>query len=218
MAEAKCHMGMRHLRPQRRSKMDGADMSKHSLSGVGTSLTRRGLLGAFAATAVTAAPTMANAVGFLRGAGDIRSIKMHNARTGESMQSVYWIEGEYVREALAEINFFFRDWRRNEVMAIDNRTIDIIAATHRLVDASEPFLLLSGYRSAATNAALRSRSGGVARKSLHMKGQAADLRLSSRSVRQVARAAASCGAGGVGKYSRSNFTHVDCGVVRSWGG
>ncbi|MEM7710532.1 MAG: DUF882 domain-containing protein [Pseudomonadota bacterium] len=180
-------------------------------------MTRRGLLGAFAATLVTAAPTYTKAAGFLRGAGDIRSLKMHNARTGENMDTIYWIDGEYVRDALAEVNFFFRDWRRNEVKHIDNRTVDIIAATHNLVDATEPFLLLSGYRSPATNAMLRRRSGGVARNSLHLKGQAADLRLSSRSVRQVASAAASCGAGGVGKYSGSNFTHVDCGQVRKWG-
>ncbi|KIT15906.1 Peptidase M15 [Jannaschia aquimarina] len=142
---------------------------------------------------------------------------MYNARTGESMDTIYWIEGQYLREALREVNFFFRDWRRNEVKGIDNRTLDIIAATHNLVESSQPFMLLSGYRSPATNAALRARSRGVARNSLHLKGQAADLRLNGRSVSQVARAAASCGAGGVGKYSGSNFTHVDCGAVRTWG-
>jgi uncharacterized protein YcbK (DUF882 family) len=175
------------------------------------------LLGAFAATAAAAAPTYSKAAGFLRGAGDIRRIKMTNPRTGESMDTIYWIEGRYIGDALNEVNVFFRDWRRDEVHTIDNRTIDIIAATHNLVDASEPFMLLSGYRSPATNAMLRRRSGGVAKTSLHLKGQAADLRLNSRSVSHVARAAASCGAGGVGKYSGSNFTHVDCGTVRSWG-
>ena len=35
---------------------------------------------------------------------------------------------------------------------------------------------------------------------------------------QMARAAAACQGGGVGKYSRSNFVHMDCGPVRSWGG
>ncbi|MGB3406182.1 MAG: DUF882 domain-containing protein [Jannaschia sp.] len=183
-----------------------------------TQLTRRGLLSAFAATAIVSAPTYSKAAGFLRGGGDIRRIKMHNARTGETMDTIYWIEGDYVRDALAEINFFFRDWRSNEIKQIDNRTIDIIAATHNLVDASEPFMLLSGYRSPSTNAMLRSRSSGVARNSLHLQGQAADLRLGSRSVSQVARAAASCGAGGVGRYAGSNFTHVDCGSVRTWGG
>ena len=27
-----------------------------------------------------------------------------------------------------------------------------------------------------------------------------------------------CGAGGVGRYTGSNFVHMDCGAVRSWGG
>ena len=65
---------------------------------------------------------------------------------------------------------------------------------------------------------LRRRSRGVARNSRHMIGQAADVRLRSRSVSQVARAAIACNAGGVGRYSRSNFTHMDCGPVRTWGG
>jgi len=85
------------------------------------------------------------------------------------------------------------------------------------MDVNEPYMLLSGYRSPETNAMLRRRSRGVAKNSLHMKAQAADLRLASRSVNQMARAAASCNAGGVGRYSSSNFVHMDCGPVRSWG-
>jgi uncharacterized protein YcbK (DUF882 family) len=185
--------------------------------GAARGITRRGILQAFAATAIAAAPFNPAAAGFLRGAGDVRRIKMYNPRTGESMDTIYWIEGEYVREALQEISFHFRDWRRNEVKGIDNRTIDIIAATANLLESREPFVLLSGYRSPATNQMLRARSGGVASKSLHLKGQAADLRMDGRSVVQVARAAAACRAGGVGRYSGSNFTHVDCGNVRSWG-
>lgn len=92
-----------------------------------------------------------------------------------------------------------------------------MAAAHNLLDVNEPYLLLSGYRSPATNAMLRRRSSGVAKNSLHMKGQAADLRLGSRSVNQIAKAAAACKAGGVGRYSGSNFVHMDCGVVRTWG-
>ena len=116
-----------------------------------TTLTRRGLLGAFAATMVTAAPTMSNAFGILRGAGDIRRIRMYSGRTGESIDTVYWIEGEYVKEALKEINHFMRDWRNNQVIGIDPRTVDIAAASHRLMDVSEPYMMLSGYRSPATN-------------------------------------------------------------------
>ena len=182
-----------------------------------TGLSRRALLGAFAATAVAAAPTFANAAGFLRGAGDIRRIAMYSGRTGESLDTIYWIEGEYIPEALKEITYFMRDWRVDQVKTIDNRTIDIAAAAHSLLDVSEPYTLLSGYRSPETNAMLRSRSRGVARNSLHMQGQAADLRLKSRSVSQIFKAATACSAGGVGKYSGSDFVHMDCGQVRTWG-
>lgn len=180
-------------------------------------VSRRGLLRAFAATAITAAPVTANAFSFLRGAGDVRRLRMHSGRTGEKMDTIYWVEGEYIPEALQEINSFMRDWRSNAVATIDPRTIDIMAAAHNLLDTDEPYLLLSGYRSPQTNAMLRSKSRGVARNSLHMKGQAADLRLGSRSVRQMAAAAAACNAGGVGKYSRSSFVHMDCGPIRTWG-
>ncbi|NBE08423.1 YcbK family protein [Paragemmobacter ruber] len=181
-------------------------------------ITRRGVLGIFAATVVAAAPTYSNAFGLLRGSGDIRRIKMYSGRTGESIDTIYWIEGDYIPEVVKEINHFMRDWRSDDTTRMDVRTIDIMAAAHRLMDVSEPYMLLSGYRSPATNAMLRSRSGGVARNSLHMKGQAADLRLKSRSVSQMARAAEACASGGVGRYSRSNFVHMDCGPVRHWGG
>jgi uncharacterized protein YcbK (DUF882 family) len=183
----------------------------------GTAISRRGVLMAFAATAVAAAPTFSNAAGFLRGAGDIRRIRLVSPRTGERLDTIYWIEGDYLKEAVREISLFMRDWRTNQVRDIDIRTIDIMAASHNLLDASEPYTLLSGYRSAQTNAMLRSRSSGVARNSLHMVGEAADLRLGSRSVSQIYRAGVACGGGGVGRYSGSNFVHMDCGPVRTWG-
>jgi len=179
--------------------------------------TRRGVLAAFAATAVVAAPHYANAFSIRRGAGDIRRLRMVASRTGERMDVIYWIDGTYIPEALAEIRHLMRDWRDNRNIAIDTRAIDIMAAAHRLLEVNEPYMLLSGYRSPQTNAMLRSRSRAVAADSLHLRGQAADLRLRDRSVAQMARAAAALNAGGVGRYSRSNFVHMDCGAVRSWG-
>jgi uncharacterized protein YcbK (DUF882 family) len=182
-----------------------------------TGFSRRALMGAFAATAVAAAPTFSKAAGLLRGAGDVRRIKMYSGRTGERIDTIYWIEGEYIAEAVREVSIFMRDWRNGQAVAMDTRTMDIIAATHNLLDVAEPYQLLSGYRSPQTNAMLRSQSSGVARNSLHMRGQAADLHLDSRSVNQIARAALSCHAGGVGRYNGSGFVHLDCGDVRSWG-
>ncbi len=154
----------------------------------------------------------------MRGGGDIRRIRMYSGRTGERIDMIYWVDGKYIKDAVKEVNHFMRDWRTDQVKSMDLRTIDIMAASHNLLDVNEPYTLLSGYRSPQTNAMLRSRSRRVAKNSLHMKGQAADLRLSSRSVSQMAKAAISCRAGGVGKYYRSNFVHMDCGEVRSWGG
>lgn len=178
---------------------------------------RRSLLRVFAATAVVAAPSYSSAFGLLKGAGDIRRIRMYSGRTGESIDTIYWIEGNYIPEVMKEINHFMRDWRTGDVKQMDPRNVDIMAAAHRLMDVSEPYMLLSGYRSPKTNAMLRSKSGGVAKNSLHLVGQAADLRLKSRSVNQMAKAASACAAGGVGRYSRSDFVHMDCGAVRSWG-
>ncbi|GGG60965.1 hypothetical protein GCM10011415_03740 [Salipiger pallidus] len=130
---------------------------------------------------------------------------------------IYWIEGEYIPEALKEINHFMRDWRTDDVKNIDARTIDIMTAAHNLTGSSEPYMLISGYRSPKTNAMLRARSSGVAKKSRHLLGEAADLHMNSRSVNQLAKAASACRAGGVGRYTSSSFVHMDCGPVRSWG-
>ena len=180
-------------------------------------ISRRNLLGVFGASVVSAAPVFTNAAGFIKGAGDIRKLKMISHKTGERIDTIYWIDGGYVPEALHEIDVLMRDWRRNEVKPIDLRTIDILAASHSMLDTSEPFRLMSGYRSAKTNAMLRRQSRSVSKNSLHITGQAADVRLGTRSVRQLAKAAQTCKSGGVGKYSRSNFVHLDCGPIRLWG-
>lgn len=162
-------------------------------------------------TFLPAAPAIA------KGSGEFRSISLINKRTAEKLNTVYWVEGEYIPEAMEAVNYIMRDWRQSLVKRIDPRTIDIMAATHNLLDCSEPFEIVSGYRSAQTNAMLRGRSRGVARKSYHLQGMACDLKLQTRSVWQVSSAAKSLGAGGVGRYRRSNFTHIDSGPARDWG-
>ena len=181
-------------------------------------ISRRSLLRGLAgmAVSVVAAPAFA-APSILRGAGDVRVIRMFNPRTGDKVNSVYWVDGQYIPEVLAQIDHLMRDWRTDQVKRIDPALLDIAAATHKLLDTSEPFTLYSGYRSPRTNRLLASRSRAVAGNSYHMKGMAADLHLEGRSVRQIAGAAAKFGAGGIGRYSRSNFVHLDCGPPRDWG-
>ena len=102
------------------------------------SISRRGILGVFAATTVAAAPVMANAFGLLRGAGDIRRIRMYSGRTGESIDTVYWVEGKYIRDALNEINVFMRDWRTGQAIGIDPVQLGIIVAVNLSIGLFTP--------------------------------------------------------------------------------
>ena len=177
-------------------------------------LTRRRLLhGLCAGAATLALPTPALA----RRAGDVRAVDFSNLHTGEWLRTAYWIDGAYVPEALEAISHILRDWREEAVKPIAPETIDIIAEIHRRLDSAGPIQVISGYRTPKTNAMLRGRSGGVAKNSYHIKAMAVDLTMEGRSVRQIARAARSLRAGGVGQYSRSNFVHVDSGPLRTWG-
>jgi uncharacterized protein YcbK (DUF882 family) len=181
----------------------------------GNNPSRRALIGAFAGIcAVAAAPVYARAPGFLRGAGDVRRIRMYSQRTGESVDAIYFADGRYIPESMSEISYFMRDWRQNEVRRYDPRNVDNLAAVGILMETKEPYLVISGYRTQKTNRMLR----GAASNSFHIKAMAADVRLKGRSVTQMSRAAVKCNGGGVGHYGRSNFVHMDCGPVRTWNG
>ena len=182
------------------------------------SVSRRGILGAFAATALVAAPTYTNAFGLLKGAGDIRRIRMYSGRTGESIDTIYWIEGEYIPEVVKEINNFMRDWRTDDVVKMDPRNFDIMAAAHRLMDVNEPYMLLSGYRSPKYNLMLRKKGHEVADDSQHSHGHAVDFRVAGVPTATLRDWVKSLALGGVGYYPDSQFVHADVGPVRFWKG
>ncbi len=145
-----------------------------------------------------------------------RSLKFYNLHTGESLSTVYCVNGRYIEGALSEINYLMRDFRANEVKAIDPRLLDLLYSLNRKLVTQQPFHLISGYRSPATNAMLAAHSEGVARHSLHIEGKAADIRVPDRSLWEVWRASMELLSGGVGYYPRSDFVHVDVGRVRFW--
>jgi uncharacterized protein YcbK (DUF882 family) len=145
-----------------------------------------------------------------------RSLSFYNTHTGQSLETVYWSDGKYLRRSLGEINEILRDHRTNEIKPIDPKLLDLLCAIRVNIKSKQPFHIISGYRSPKTNARLRKRSGGVARNSFHLLGKAADIRVPGCCLVSLHRAAMGLRVGGVGYYPRSNFVHVDVGPVRSW--
>ena len=146
-----------------------------------------------------------------------RSLSLLNTHTGERLKEVvYWEKGDYILDALENLNHVLRDHRTNQVHPIDPMTLDLMAAISRKVGAKQPFEIISGYRSPQTNRSLRNNSNGVAKNSYHMQGKAVDLRLQGVPLKTVRKAALDLRMGGVGYYSKSGFVHIDSGKVRSW--
>lgn len=190
-------------------------MEKNALAAEAYDSDRRGFLkaGLFTAAALGFwTPALAQAAVPNTG----RIIRLQNPYTGEKFTGEYWYNGKYIPAAFAEIKKLMRDHRANEQFPIDPRLMDILFVMHVRIKNAAPFDVLSGYRSPATNARLRRRSEGVARNSLHMTGQAIDLRLQGTRLTSLRSTAIDLKAGGVGFYPRSNFVHVDTGRVRHW--
>lgn len=146
--------------------------------------------------------------------GDIRRLKLFRPESGSSLDVVYWIEGEYITDALFELNYIFRDLDSNLVTKVDTRLIDILAATARLLQSNEPFSVSRAFVAYPKTVERGSKPETTTLANFHNQGRAVDiLQMRSRSLRQMQRAAASCQAGGVGLYA--DYLHIDSGRLKS---
>jgi len=145
-----------------------------------------------------------------------RALSFVHTHTSERLQVAYFSGGQYLGDALAAVDQFLRDFRTGDVHAIDPGLLDLLHHLTGATGSARPFQVISGYRSPATNSALRARSEGVSAGSLHMKGQAIDVRLADVPLAKLRAAALGRRRGGVGYYPASDFVHVDTGRVRSW--
>jgi uncharacterized protein YcbK (DUF882 family) len=181
---------------------------------------RRTLLRAGVGVLVGAGLSGAPLIGFAQSltSNAMRTVALDNLHTGESMEAVYWADGDYIPDVLDAVNVQLRDFRTGDVYPIDPQLLDLLDAVNSLTGARSKFQVISGYRSAATNAMLRERSEEVARKSFHMSGMAIDVRLPGVDLDRLHAAVLSLGRGGVGYYPYSNFVHMDVGPVRTWQG
>jgi uncharacterized protein YcbK (DUF882 family) len=147
-----------------------------------------------------------------------RRLSFHNLHTGENINLPYWVQGEYVPDSLAEINHVLRDYRTDQVAAIDVRLLDLLDRVKAELGTSQPFQVISGYRSPATNHMLSERSSGVAKHSLHMEAKAIDIRVPGVALAHLRQTGLALQGGGVGYYPTSDFVHLDVGRVRTWAG
>lgn len=143
-------------------------------------------------------------------------LRMRNVNTGDVLNAPYSIAG-FSAQTLNSLNYLMRDRRENKIKAIDPKLF--IKLTHiqsRLGLRNSEILVLSGYRTARTNASLRRNGRGVASNSYHIQGKAVDFRIQNVPLVKIKQVAENLNNGGVGYYPRSNFVHVDTGPVRTW--
>jgi len=145
-----------------------------------------------------------------------RALAFYHTHTGERLRVTYAANGTYLPEALDEINHFLRDFRTGDVYRMDPQLLDILYELRRRAGGRGTFEIISAYRSPQTNEMLRSRSDGVAKRSLHMEGKAMDVRLVGARLDRLRDEALALAVGGVGYYPESEFIHVDTGRVRRW--
>ena len=152
----------------------------------------------------------------LEAGGETRTLSLYQVHTKESLTITYKVNGRYIPSALKKINYLLRDWRRNEVIRIDPKTIDLMWELHADLGSTRPVHIVSGYRSPRTNAFLKRIGRNVARKSQHMSGKAIDMFFPDISTEKLRNSALVRQVGGVGYYGRTGFVHIDSGNVRHW--
>ena len=145
-----------------------------------------------------------------------RDLAMAHTHTHEQLDLVYAVHERYLPESLGRLNRFLRDHYSGEVGQMDPQLFDLLHRVRQMLGSTAAFEIISGYRSAQTNAMLRGASGGVASRSLHMDGRAVDVRITDLPTPTLRSAAVALRAGGVGYYATSDFVHLDTGRVRTW--
>ena len=145
-----------------------------------------------------------------------RNLFLFNTHTGEKLDVCYYSQGQYQPEALENINYIFRDYRTGEIRPIRKELLNLLYSISKKLDQTTRFHIISGYRSSRTNAKLRKKDKYVARNSLHIQGEAADIRVPDYDTRWLRKICMTLQAGGVGYYRKSDFVHVDIGPVRYW--
>jgi uncharacterized protein YcbK (DUF882 family) len=172
------------------------------------SIPRRSLIIGVAAAACTlSAPSL------LFAKTSQRRLRFYSINTNEHFDRVYHNGSNYVQDALDEFNWFARDWRKRKSQPISKKVMNTAFQLQDQIGSNKAMHFISGYRTPQTNRNLR----GTAKQSYHVKGMALDVRQPGLSTSRLYKIAWKLQRGGVGKYTKSNFIHIDSANVRTWG-
>jgi len=112
---------------------------------------------------------------------------------------------------MAELSTVLADSHTGAVRPFDPAAIDILWEVTTRIPLGDDLVILSGYRTPATNRAVHGAGD-----SQHLRAAALDVQLSSARLASFAEAALTLARGGVGVYARRGFVHLDSGPVRRW--
>ncbi len=151
--------------------------------------------------------------------GDTRTLSLYYTHTKDNLNITFKRNGYYDRDALKQLNYFLRDWRRNEPTDMDPKLFDTLWEVYREAGyEGETINVVSAYRSPETNGMLRRRSRAVAKHSQHMLGKAMDTTMPGVPMSKIREIGVRLQRGGVGYYPTAGtpFVHIDVGSVRAW--
>ena len=169
------------------------------------------LLGAIMPMALAQA-TPAQAAAGRRAAAPIRRLTLRHAATGARFTGPYHDGLAVDPVALAEISAVLADSRTGAVHAFDPSVLDILWETGQRAGIRGEFMVVSGFRSAETNAAVCGAGN-----SQHLRAGALDVCVPTAQLAGFSDSALGLRRGGVGVYASKGFVHLDSGPVRRWG-
>jgi uncharacterized protein YcbK (DUF882 family) len=150
-----------------------------------------------------------------------RSLRLKRQVTGEYLDLVYWKDGRLIPENYTRICSLLRDVRANKAVYMDPLILDVLRGVLGYYEAwkwPHPLVITSGYRTLATNEALRGKREGAAKNSMHLYGKAVDVYMPGVPAKQIGLLGLHMAQGGVGFYPNDGFTHLDTGRLRTWRG
>jgi uncharacterized protein YcbK (DUF882 family) len=132
--------------------------------------------------------------------------------TGEKVDINYRDrDGSYDEDEIAKASYIMRCSFDDAQKKVPVRLLELLDAIEDKF-GKKPLILLSGYRTIPFN----SITPGAAKKSMHLLGWAADIRINGVSSKRIRDYVRKLKIGGVGYYPSMGFVHVDIGRVRYW--